>query len=309
MFEIHWFQIGARRNQKSAIFLLMRELRTVFLLALSISLGGVAQASSPTCEALFHEKTFASSKSPTQISIVDIAVELSRTPVENENGLVTDRLPITVETLTAAYARGIFPWDVTPEGNGVWFTPAKRGILDLSEIRLGNSDRKILRRLEAAVERGELRVTFDTAFDKVIEGCAQQTRLRRDAHTGQLTDEGTWITPEIIRAYTAMFKAGRAHSVEIWSGDELVAGSYGTDVAGVYSGESMFHKMPDVAKLAFARLLDKLKSFGYQWIDTQVAPPDSTSLSVKWGAREITREEYLARLKVSAETPDRWTGR
>jgi leucyl/phenylalanyl-tRNA---protein transferase len=257
----------------------------------------VASASGPSCEALFSE------------TVVDMATELARTPDEAENGLVTDRLPITVETLTASYARGIFPYDVTAEGNGVWFTPPKRGILHLNEIKIGPSDRKILKKLEAAVERGELRVTFDTAFERVIEECAQQKRRRRDAHTGDLAGEGTWITTEIIEAYTAMFKAGRAHSTEVWMGDELVAGSYGTAVAGVFSGESMFHKRPDVSKLAFVRTLEKLKSLGYEWVDTQIAPPDSTSLTVKWGAREITREEFLLLLRTAAETPDRWPAR
>jgi leucyl/phenylalanyl-tRNA--protein transferase len=262
--------------------------------------ASIALASGPRCESLFHDSA---------LTIVDIQAEYARRPDDKKNGLVTDRLPITVETLSVAYRHGVFPWDVTPEGNGVWFSPPLRGILDFSELRIGNSDRKVLRRLEAAVERGELRVTFDTAFERVIQECAAQQRLRRDAHTGQLAEQGTWITSEIIDAYTAMFKAGRAHSVEIWKGDELVAGTYGTAVAGVYSGESMFHKLPEVAKLALMRMLDRLRSLGYLWIDTQVAPPDSTSLSVKWGAREISREEYLARLKSAAETPDRWPAR
>lgn len=270
--------------------------------------GPIALASVSTCESIFTStEESAGLHSSLLTVVVDIAAEFARTPDENENGLVTDRLPITVETLTEAYARGIFPWEVTASGNGVWFTPPKRGILVLDELRIGKSDTKLLKRLTEAEARGELRVTFDTAFERVIQACAAQSRLRRDAHTGQLAAEGTWITPEIMTAYTAMFKAGRAHSIEIWKGDELVAGSYGTAVAGIFSGESMFHTMPDVAKLAFVRMLERLKSLGYQWVDTQVAPPDSTSLTVKWGAREITRDEYLARLKVSAETPNRWS--
>ncbi len=267
-------------------------------LAFSLLQGASAFAGGGTCQDLF--------RSETGLTIEQVRSEFERTPDDKDNGLVTDKVPINVQSLTEAYNRGHFPWDLTPEGNGVWFNPPKRGILELSEVRIGKSDLKALRQLEAQVERGELRVTFDTAFERVMRECQAQSRMRRNPKTGLLEDEGTWISEPIMKAYTDMFKAGRAHSVEIWKGDELVAGSYGTAIGGVFSGESMFHKMPDVAKLAFLRMIEKTRSLGYTWLDTQVAPPDSTSLTVKWGAREITRDEYLDRVREANKNPIVW---
>lgn len=253
---------------------------------------GVEARAAGTCSALFEPREDLAAQS---------IREFSKTPDDRDNGYVTDKIPIKAESLIEAYRRGIFPWDTTPESNGVWFTPPKRGILEFSELHLGGSDRKALRRLEEAERRGEIRVTFDRAFDQVIRACAEMPRLRRDPKTGKLEDEGTWISEEIISAYQSLFRQGKAHSVEIWMGDRLVGGSYGTAIDGVYSGESMFHKVPDVAKLAFLRQIEFLKARGYTWMDTQVAPPDSTSLSVKWGAREISREEFFARIRSAQE--------
>ncbi len=259
----------------------------------------VAGAAGPACESLFQ----------TTALVPDIAFELSQRPDDSQKGLVTEKLPINVETLSYAYERGIFPYGVTPESNGAWFNPPTRGVLDFDQIEIGRSDRKVLNRLKAAVDRGELRVTFDTAFERVIRECALQLRPVRDPRTGVLGAEGTWIKPEIIEGYIAMFKVGRAHSVEVWRGDELVAGSYGTTVGGVYSAESMFHKIDEVAKLSLVTLIERLKSLGYTWMDTQIAPADSSSLSVKWGAREIPRAEFMQRLAEAAKTPDRWPAR
>lgn len=264
---------------------------TAFLLV-----GADARAAG-SCQSLFEARETTPTQDVRELSLQ----EFSKTPDDRDNGYVTDRVPIRAESLIEAYRRGIFPWDTTPEKNGVWFTPPKRGILDFSEIHLGGSDRKALRRLEEAERRGEIRVTFDTAFDQVIRACAAMPRLRRNAKTGQLENEGTWISEEIIAAYQELFRQGKAHSVEVWMGDRLVGGSYGTAIDGVYAGESMFHKEPDVAKLALLRQIDFLKARGYMWMDTQVAPPDSTSLSVKWGAREISRDEFLTRLRSSQD--------
>lgn len=215
--------------------------------------------------------------------------------------MVSDRVPVNMDTVVEGYSRGVFPYDMTPAGLGVWFNPPKRGILDFSELRIGQSDRKVLKRLEAAIERGELRVTFDQAFEQVIKACADMQRLRRNPTTGVLDSQGTWISEPIIAAYTGLFKAGRAHSVEVWRGNELVAGLYGFSVNGVFSGESMFHTIPEVAKLSLVSMIDRLKSRGYTWMDVQIAPPDSTSLTVKWGAKEISRDEFRQR-QIEAST-------
>src|SRR5919112_884125 len=104
--------------------------------------------------------------------------------------------------------------------------------------------------------------------------------------------EGTWITREIYENYCALHRAGRAHSVEAWEGDELVGGIYGVDAGGAFAGESMFYLRPNASKLALLFLLDHLKSRGLDWLDIQVMTPHMHAL----GAKLIGRDEFLDRL-------------
>lgn len=234
--------------------------------------------------------------------------EFSRTPDDSVNGMVTNRVAITVPSILAAYKRGIFPWQVTPEHNGVWFNPPVRGVLFLDNAKWGFEDTSTLKDLYKAEAKGRYRVTFDTAFERVMRGCQNQQRAMRDPQTGKLTGElqGTWITDEFIRGYTAMHAAGFGHSVEVWEGDELVGGTYGVMVGGVFTGESMFHTKRNVAKLAFDHLKTYLKSRGVKWVDTQVAPYDSKSLTVKWGAYEVSREDYLRMIEEAQKENITW---
>ena len=96
-------------------------------------------------------------------------------------------------------------------------------------------------------------------------------------------DQGTWIGPEIIRAYTRLHNEGDAHSLEVWEGNELVGGLYGVDAGGVFTGESMFHVRPDASKLALLHLIEHLRSRGATWLDCQIMTPHMRAL----GAREI----------------------
>jgi leucyl/phenylalanyl-tRNA--protein transferase len=221
--------------------------------------------------------------------------KFAKKPDDRFKGLVTDRVPITAESLLEAYRHGVFPYDTTPQKNGVWFSPAARGVMDL-RFEIGRSDRKLLRKLEDSVQRGELRVSFNEAFEQVMRACAAQGRLRTNPKTHEKEPGPSWISEEIISGYSGLHWSGNAHSVEIWRGDELVGGVYGTLVNGVFTGESMFHKEAEVNKLALLRLGRHLQSRGFTWMDVQLAPPESTSLSVKWGAVEIPREDFYHRL-------------
>lgn len=124
--------------------------------------------------------------------------------------------------------------------------------------------------------------TVDRAFGAVLEACARSPR------PGQ---RGTWITPEMIEAYGRLHRLGSAHSVEVWEGGELVGGVYGVDAGGAFSGESMFHRRPDASKLALLHLLERLSARGLEWMDIQQLTPHLERL----GARELAREEFLAR--------------
>jgi leucyl/phenylalanyl-tRNA--protein transferase len=177
------------------------------------------------------------------------------------------------ETLRAAYRRGIFPWP--HEGLPLlWFCPPRRAVLERARLHLPRSLR--------AARKKPFAYTVDRAFRAVIEACALSPR------PGQ---RGTWITPDMVAAYCRLHRLGGAHSVEAWEGGELVGGVYGVDAGGAFSGESMFHRRPDASKLALLHLLERLSARGLEWIDIQQLTPHLERL----GARELAREEFLAR--------------
>ncbi len=178
-------------------------------------------------------------------------------------------------TLVAAYRRGIFPWPV-PGLPLLWFCPRERAILELDRLHVGRS-------LARARRQTTLRFTIDAAFTEVIHACAGTLRPGQD---------DTWITPEIVVAYTRLHHLGVAHSAEAWREDRLVGGVYGVDVDGAFAAESMFHLESDASKLVLLHLTEHLRAGGLDWIDIQVLTPHLERL----GARTITRAQFLARL-------------
>ena len=125
--------------------------------------------------------------------------------------------------------------------------------------------------------------SIDQAFDHVIHSCAQP----RDG------DDGTWITSEMMRAYSGLNRLGHAHSVEIWQGEDLVGGLYGIAIGSVFFGESMFSRRRDASKIALACLTRFLQHHGFRLIDAQVTSSHLLSL----GAREIDREQFIEELE------------
>ena len=179
---------------------------------------------------------------------------------------------LSVDTLRDAYRHGIFPWphDDLPLP---WFSPRRRTLLFFDELHVGRS-------LRRAQRDSTLTFTIDRDFPSVIAACAEAGRPEQD---------GTWIGPPIVAAYTALHQAGEAHSVEAWDGETLVGGLYGVDAGGAFTGESMFHRQPDASKLALLYLVDHLRARGIGWIDCQVTTPHMQAL----GSREITRAKFL----------------
>jgi len=179
---------------------------------------------------------------------------------------------LSVETLRDAYRHGIFPWP--HEGLPLpWFSPRRRTVLFFDELHVSRS-------LRRAQRNTKLTFTIDRDFPAVIAACAEAERPEQD---------GTWIGPSIIEAYTALHRAGDAHSIEAWDGDELAGGVYGVDAGGAFTGESMFHRQSDASKLALLFLLDHLRARGASWLDCQVTTPHMEAL----GSREITRGRFL----------------
>ncbi|MFQ5994260.1 MAG: leucyl/phenylalanyl-tRNA--protein transferase [Acidiferrobacterales bacterium] len=203
-------------------------------------------------------------------------------PVElaSPEGLLAIGGDLRSERLLEAYRHGVFPW-YSEEQPILWWSPDPRAILFPADLKISRSLKKKLR-------RRDFRVTMDTHFSAVIDACAQRAG-------------GTWVTPEMIDAYSRLHDQGYAHSVETWSGDTLAGGLYGVALAGAFFGESMFSREPDASKVALVYLVNQLDAWGYTLIDCQLPSPHLARL----GATEIRRREFLHLLDAALRLPDR----
>ncbi len=205
------------------------------------------------------------------------------------DGLLAIEGDLTPERLIQAYANGIFPW--YSDGEPImWWSPNPRMVLFPKDFKRTKS-------LRRTVNKGLFKVTFDVAFEKVINLCAS---------TRKNDEWGTWITGEMIDAYIALHNMGLAHSVESWLDGKLVGGLYGVSLGGVFFGESMFHLVSDASKVALWHLVDKLLSWNFDLIDAQQETPHLSRL----GAVAIERKKFLHLLNKSLDKPakqGRWT--
>lgn len=193
-------------------------------------------------------------------------------------GVIAIGGPLDADNLIHAYTQGIFPWPV--EGLPLlWFCPPERAILEFEDLHVPRS-------LAREQRRTRLQFTIDRNFRAVIAACALVPR----AH-----EEGTWITPDIVRAYCELHRRGRAHSVEAWDDGALVGGIYGVDAGGAFAGESMFHLRPNASKLALLFLIEHLAARGLTWMDIQVMTPHMSA----FGAKEVGRGEFLRKLSAA----------
>jgi leucyl/phenylalanyl-tRNA---protein transferase len=206
-------------------------------------------------------------------------------PVQHaEDGLLAVGGDLRPERLILAYSLGIFPW--YSEGQPIlWHSPDPRMVLQAEALELPRSLRKARR-------SRPYRLSLDTAFAGVIEGCARVPR------PGQ---RGTWITRAMRKAYLELHRRGFAHSAEAWRGGTLVGGLYGVSLGAAFFGESMFAREPDASKLAFVALVDQLRRWGIPLIDCQVY----TQHLARFGAQEWPRQSYLAALARAMAAPTR----
>jgi leucyl/phenylalanyl-tRNA--protein transferase len=201
------------------------------------------------------------------------------------NGLIAAGRDLSARRLLEAYAQGIFPW--YSQGQPVlWWSPDPRMVVFVDQFQPSRSLRKTLRR---ARETGSWTITLDRCFVQVMQACAAP-------RPGQ---DGTWITRDIIKAYHALHQAGHAHSVEVWANGELVGGLYGVSIGRMFFGESMFTRVSDASKCAYAALIAMLRRLGFSMVDCQ----QSTGHLASLGAQEISRTEFLGRLRLLCRLP------
>ena len=179
---------------------------------------------------------------------------------------------LTTDLLLAAYAEGFFPMG-NEEGRLEWHNPDPRAVFPLEDLKPNGRFRRFLR-------NSGLRCTIDAGFEVVMRHCAT-------AHGD------SWITEEMIEAYTALHRMGHAHSVETWEGDALVGGIYGVTIGAAFFGESMFSLVPNASKAAFFHLAEHLRECGFTLFDSQYLNDHTASL----GAIEIIQPDFLERLE------------
>jgi leucyl/phenylalanyl-tRNA---protein transferase len=198
----------------------------------------------------------------------------------DDQGLLAVGGDLSPQRLIDAYSQGIFPW-YEPDQPILWWSPDPRMVLLPSEFKLSRSLSQSLKK--------QYHITMDKDFKAVIEACASES-----GRTNQ-----TWITPEMIDAYTQLHQLGYAHSLEVWQQDKLIGGLYGISLGKAFFGESMFHRVRDGSKLAIYYLCEACKTWQFDFIDCQLPTSHLESL----GASPLSRHQFLQDLKAALKHP------
>lgn len=179
---------------------------------------------------------------------------------------------LSLEDVETAYRHGMFPMAEPRLGIFTWHRPEPRAILPLDGFHASRSLRRTL-------GRRRFRISYDTAFAEVMRGCAEGRPV--------------WISEDFHRVYGALHRAGKAHSVEVWLGKDLVGGVYGVHLGGAFFAESKFHRVTDASKVALFHLVGRLWERGFALLEVQYLTPHLASL----GAVEIRGREYARLLR------------
>ena len=192
-----------------------------------------------------------------------------------EDGLVAIGGDLSIDRLLLAYSNGFFPWfSFRDQEEPLWFCPLQRFVIFPSEIHVSHSMKQLLK-------KNPYQITINKDFEGVMRGCA--TAQNRNEL------EGAWLGPNIIKAYTELYRQGFAASVEVWEGTQLVGGLYGVTLGRAFFGESMFSLVPSASKLALIFLARMLEAHGGRVIDCQFETPHLRTM----GGRFIPYEEYM----------------
>ena len=192
-----------------------------------------------------------------------------------KDGLVAIGGDLSVDRLIFAYSYGFFPWfSYRDQQEPLWFCPLQRFVIFPNEIHVSHSMKQLLK-------KNPYRITINKDFEGVMRGCATAQNRNQE--------EGAWLGPDIIKAYTELYRQGFAASVEVWEGSQLVGGLYGVTLGKSFFGESMFSLVPSASKLALIYLARMFEAHGGRLIDCQFETPHLRTM----GGRHIPYEEYM----------------
>ena len=216
------------------------------------------------------------------VFILSDKIAFPQTHLAPKDGLLAVGGDLSQKRLLLAYSMGIFPWFSDNEPI-IWWSPDPRLVLYPRDVRVSRTLKKI-------IKKNMFHLTMDSAFDQVINQCAQ-TRLQNN--------EGTWLVKDMIDAYCKLHESGFAHSVEAWYDNKLAGGLYGISLGRCFFGESMFAHFSNASNVALVRLVEYLNDLSFDMIDCQV----TTDHLIRFGAREIPRVRFLEQLEKSLEKP------
>ena len=192
-----------------------------------------------------------------------------------KDGLVAIGGDLSVDRLIFAYSYGFVPWfSYRDQQEPLWFCPLQRFVIFPNEIHVSHSMKQLLK-------KNPYRITINKDFEGVMRGCATAQNRNQE--------EGAWLGPDIIKAYTELHRQGFAASVEVWEGSQLVGGLYGVTLGKSFFGESMFSLVPSASKLALIYLARMFEAHGGRLIDCQFETPHLRTM----GGRHIPYEEYM----------------
>jgi leucyl/phenylalanyl-tRNA---protein transferase len=212
---------------------------------------------------------------------MDYSIQFPDPDLAEDDGLVAVGGELSVEFILSAYMQGIFPW-FSEDDPILWWSPNPRLILFPDEFKISNS-------LKQLIKNKKYTLKIDENFKEVIKNCSKSPRPGQD---------GTWITGEMLVAYTKLHKLGYTHSFETYYNNELVGGLYGLSLGNAFFGESMFFKATDASKFALYHLVEWCKMHNFKFIDAQQPTAHLKSL----GAKEVQRSEFLSRLKEALQS-------
>jgi leucyl/phenylalanyl-tRNA--protein transferase len=211
---------------------------------------------------------------------MEVPVQFPDPKQSGEHGLVAVGGELSPDYLLSAYAQGIFPWFSVGEPI-LWWSLDPRMVLFPDQLKVSKSLRQVIR-------SGKFEIRIDTSFEKVIKQCSKIERKAQD---------GTWITEDMIKAYTRLHELGYAHSFETYHDRKLVGGLYGVSLGKAFFGESMFFLERDASKFALYHLVNWCLDHDFHFIDVQQSTTHMKSL----GATDIPRSDFLKRLKRGLE--------
>lgn len=192
----------------------------------------------------------------------------------DDDGVVGTGADLAPGTLVDAYRNGTFPWP-HPQMPTPWFSPNPRAIIPVDDIHIARSLARMMR-------ASTWYTTVNRSFTSVMQACAERA------------DETTWITDEMLAAYTRLHELSWAHSIEVWDDDALIGGVYGVQVGAVFTAESMFFRRTNASKVALVALCRRFAAAGGVLIDAQIQTEHLRTL----GAKEIPRHEFLHALRL-----------